>query len=195
MALEDILKKIEEKYQKDVGHVKREAKEKCNVIKKEIDAEIKELRKKSVADANTNAQRLKEHMLQDARLKVAKGILKAKSDVLDGVFKEALRKLESLSPKDYITWMGKIILKVVEPGENEIILPKRFIKASDIEEFLKDINKKLNGRSRVKLSKKVEEISGGFMLKKPKKEINCSFKSILEEKRNNLKVKISKLLF
>ena len=195
MALEDILKKIEEKHQKDIKHIESETKEKCRKIKQEIDKEIKELQKKSENTIKAGAQKLKENMLQDARLKIAREVLKTKSDMLEEVFKNALRKLEELPVEDYISWMENIIPQTIEPGENEIILPKKLLKSDVIGRFMKDINKKLSGRSRIKLSKDTEEITGGFILKKPKKEADCSFKSILEEKRNNLKVKINKLLF
>ncbi|MBU1766906.1 MAG: V-type ATP synthase subunit E, partial [Candidatus Omnitrophica bacterium] len=56
-------------------------------------------------------------------------------------------------------------------------------------------NEKLQDKSSIKIAEDKEEITGGFILKKPKKEINCSFKSLIEEKRNDLKVKISRILF
>lgn len=195
MALEDILKKIEEKHHKDVKHIENETKEKCRQIKQEIDKEIKELRKKSEDAISSGAQRLKENMLQDARLKTAKELLKVKSNILEEVFKTALGKLEELPFKDYVSWMQRVIPQIIEPDENEIVLPGKLLKDGGIDKFIKDINKKLNGVGRIKLSKNTKEITGGFILKKPKKETDCSFKSILEEKRNNLKVKISKLLF
>jgi V/A-type H+-transporting ATPase subunit E len=195
MAIEDILKKIGQKNQKDIEHIKKEAFEKCKQIKKETEGEIKELKEKSKNEAKTSVASLKEHMLQEARLKIAKGILETKSDILDEIFEEALQKLGNLSTQEYLTWMEEMLLKVVEPGENEIILPKEVMKKQDIEKFLKRVNERLKSRSCIKLSKETREIGGGFILKRQRKEINSSFKSLLEEKLNSLRIKISQLLF
>ena len=194
MALQDILKKIQEKNQKDIEHIKKEATEKSNEINEEIAREITELKEKNRDEAKAKTKRLKEHMLQEARLQIAKEILKTKSDILDEVFKKALGKLEHLPRQESLTWMEGMILRVIEPGENEIILSKEVILTGDTEKFLKRVNERLKGKSYIKLSKQRREIVGGFILKKPKKEINCSFKSLLEEKRNSLNIKISKLL-
>ena len=194
MAIEDILKKIEQKDQKDIEHINKEACEKCEETKRETEKEIKELKEKSKNESKVKAKSLKEHMLQEARLKIAKEILKTENDILDDISQGALQKLENLSPQEYLTWMEGMILKVVEPGENEIILPKEVMRKQDIEGFLKRVNEKLKGKSYIKLSKETREIGGGFILKRPREEINCSFKSLLGEKLNSLRIKVSKLL-
>lgn len=195
MALEDILKKIADKSRKDIELLEKEVNQKCKVIKEEVEKEIKDLEERNINTIKANALKLQEHMLQDARLKIAKSILNTKSDALEEVFKEALKKLENLPAKEYLIWIERTIPEVIEPGKNEIILPEGLLKKVDIEEFLKDMNKRLNGKSHIELLKKTDGITGGFILKVPKKDINCSFKSLLEEKRNSLKVKISRLLF
>lgn len=195
MALKDILKKIEEKNKKDIKHIKKEAEEKCKDINKETEALIRELKEKNKREAHSDAKKLKENMFQNARLKMAKETLKTKSEAVGAVFAEALNKLENLPDKEYASWMERTILDVIEPGENEIILPPKFIKRVDAKDLLESINKKLDGKSRIELSKNTQEITGGFILKKPKKEINCSFESLLEEKSNDIKLKISRLLF
>jgi len=195
MALKDILKKIEEKNKKDIKHIKKEAQKKCKGINEETEALIREMKEKNERKAHSDAKKLKENMLQNARLKMAKEELKMKSEAIGAVFAEALNKLENLPDKEYMGWMEKTILDVIEPGENEIILPPKFIKRVNAKDFLQNINKKLNGKSRIELSKNIQEIAGGFILKKPKKEINCSFVSLLEEKSNDIKLKINQLLF
>ena len=195
MGIEDILKKIEEKNEKDIEHIKKEAIEKCEGINREIEKEIKELKEKNGNEAKAKSKKLKEHMLQEARLKIAKGILKTKSDILYDISREALERLENLSTQEYLSWMGRIILKVAEPGEDEIILSIKANRKRDIEELLKRVNEKLKGKSFIKLSNEMREMDGGFVLKRPRKEINCSFKSLLEEKSNSLRIKTSKLLF
>lgn len=194
MAIEEILKKIGQKNQKDIEHIKKEASKKCEEMKREVEREIKELKENSRNEVKAKAKSLKKHMLQEARLKIAKGILETKSDILDEIFKETLQKLGNLSTEEYLTWIEEMLLKVVEPGENEIILSTEG-KRQDIEEFLKRVNERLKGKSYIKLSKEVCDIGGGFILKRPRKEINCSFKSLLEEKSNNLRIRISQLLF
>ncbi len=195
MALEDILKKIEEKNRKDIKHIKKEAREKCKDINEETEAFIWELKEKNKREAHSRAEKLKENLLQNARLKMAKETLKAKSEAVNAIFSEALNKLENLYDKEYVNWTEKTILNVIEPGENEIILPAKFTKRVGVRVFLENINKKLDGKSRVKLSKSTQKIRGGFILKQQRKEINYSFESLLEEKRNDVKLKISRILF
>jgi len=195
MALKDILEKIEKDNEAEIALIKKEAKEKCDGINKETEQIIKEIREKNRHAANLKSEKLKEKILQDARLKMAKEILIKKSEVISSVFKETLDALENLSVKEYIEWVGEKMSEVIEPGENEIILPQHFLAKINVKEFFKNINEGLGGKSRVKLSKSSQELKSGFILKKQKKEVNCSFQSLLEEKRNDIKLKISQVLF
>ncbi|MDD5454264.1 MAG: V-type ATP synthase subunit E [Candidatus Ratteibacteria bacterium] len=197
MALKDILKRIEQQSQADIASVNKEAKEKCAAISKETEGIIRELKEKNRYAASLKAKKTKEYLLQEARIKMAQEKLKKKGEVLDSIFKESLDRLEKIADKEYMSWMGKAISNVIEPGENEIVLSQKFIRSIDTKNFLETINKKLENKSWVKLSKdtRTEEIKGGFILKKRKKEINCSFESLLEEKRNDIKLKISQILF
>jgi V/A-type H+-transporting ATPase subunit E len=195
MALEDILNKIEQKSRSDIANIEKDAKEKCKAINKETDKLARELRDKNRHAAQLKSKKLKEHMLQEARLASAKEILKTKSDILESIFDEALGKLEKLPPEKYKNWLEKTILLAVESGENEIILPKDFAKNENIDEFIKKMNAILKKGATIKLSKETDKISGGFILKIPKKEIDFSFKSLLEEKKNLLRVRIGKSLF
>lgn len=197
MALEDILKKIEKKNKKDIGRIKKEAKKKCMDINKETERLTKEFNEENRRASDLKAKKLKESMLQNARLKLAQEILKTKSSAINAIFEEALNRLKNLPADDYVSWVNKTILRTAEPGENEIILPPKFLKVVDTTKFLEDVNKKLKSKSRIKFSKNSQKqgVESGFILKKQRKEINCSFQSLLDEKRNDIRLKVNKILF
>ncbi|HIE43223.1 MAG TPA: hypothetical protein EYP78_00295 [Candidatus Omnitrophica bacterium] len=195
MGLDEILEKIEQKNRKDIESIRRQTQQRCEEIKREAEREAEELKRRGKDEATKKADELKQHILQEARLHVSREILKTKSRILDEAFEEALGRLESLPVKEYLDWMEKLLLRTLELGENEIILSRKDTERFDVEEFLGRVNEKVMGRSSVKISSENRPINGGFILKQKRKEINCSFQSLLEEKLDALRVKIGRMLF
>lgn len=195
MALEDILKRIQEKNKRDISNIKREASKKCKKIEKEGKEEIKRLDEQNKRESEEKISRLKEHMFQEARLNMAKKELEAKSDLIEEVSQGAIKKFKELPEKDYMSWLKKTVKEIAEPGESEIILPTNFKKKQDIKELLQEVNREFKGKKHIRLSDEARDVNTGFILKQSRKEFNCSFQSLLEERADSLRVKVSQLLF
>ena len=191
MALEDILKKIEQRNRKESAQVKKEASKKCNALKKEAAGEVKRIEERGEIEAKQKAADLKKRLIQEARLSISKEILKTKSDIVDEVFEQALKKLENLPKKDFFLWLGKTIKKVHEPGKSQILVRMKDVSRKDVKEFLE----KSKDIKNIGLSKESSGIESGFVLKRPRKETNCTFASLLGEESNKLRIKTGKILF
>ena len=107
---------------------------------------------------------------------------------LEEAYKKALAKLERLGKKSYQDIIKKMLLKVAKSGPGEVIISREDRKRIT-PSFLKSINKELM------ISKEEREISGGFILKRKKIEINNSFESLLRSKREELESRLVRILF
>ena len=108
--------------------------------------------------------------------------------MIEEAYNKALAKLERLGKKSYQDIIKKMLLKVAKSGSGEIIISKEDRKRIT-PSFIKNINEEL------KISKEDREISGGFILKREKIEVNNSFESLFHSKREELELRLVKILF
>ena len=194
MGLAELLDRIGEKSKAEIAQVKEQALGKTHKIMSEGEEEAKRIRKEGKEGSLREAQSVQEKMLQNAHLEARREVLKEKTDALESVFGAALENLENLPAEEFLPWTRNLVLENIEEGKAEIILAERDrskIKA----DFLKEMNQQLKGKSELKLSSESRDIGGGFVLKQGRKEVNCSFQAILEDKKDALRLKLNELLF
>lgn len=188
MSLEKIIEHIDEEFSLEVDKIKKETKTEVNKILKEARGQAASIKEEILKAATLEAKRRREHILTMANLEAGKTILEVKERLLEEVYSRVLMKLKKLGKRSYQDLIKKMLCKVVKSSPGEIIISKedrRRITPS----FLRSINKEL------KISKEDRGISGGFILKRGKIEINDSFESLLRSKREELEPRLIKILF
>jgi len=194
MGLNELLDKIGEKSTAEIAQVKKQALKQAKEIKGSGGEEAKKIKEEGKEKSSQKAQSLQEKMVQHAHLETSKEVLKEKMDGLEAVFSAALESLGNLPEKEFLPWVENLVLQSIEEGKAEIIVREKD-RSKISADFLKEMNRKLGGRSELKFSSQVRDIEGGFILKQGRKEINCSFEALLEEKRDALKLKLNELVF
>ncbi len=120
--------------------------------------------------------------------------LAAQREVIEDVFTAALNKLRSLPDKDYFLVLHRLASKNAENGEGEILLSEED-KNRMPEDFLQKLNEKLTGKGTLTLAKDTAETNGGLILRYGGIEINCTFASLIDGKRELLSDKLNKYIF
>lgn len=164
-----------------------------NKSKSQAEKKKAEIIEKSKVEAVTK----KERIISNAYLEVRDNKLKAKQEVINKVFDEALTKLNNLSTEQYSNFVRNYILSLDICGDEEIIIGE---KENDkiLSELLPDINSLLKAKGKkgeLKLSLQKRNIQGGFILYKNGIEINCTFVDLVPSLRDELENEVVGALF
>jgi V/A-type H+/Na+-transporting ATPase subunit E len=173
---DDFIAKLEREYKEKRDKLEKESKEKQKKIDEDIFKKIEEKSKKIIEKAKNLAEREEKNKF-----------LLAKRELIDNAMTQAIENLSK--SKDYETIITNMLKVANIEDENVVIIPSK-----GREEVTKNAIKN-SGRS-FYLSDKSSNIKGGFILKTEKIEIDNSFETLINEQlRDNLEIKINKLLF
>jgi len=177
-----------------------------------IRVEAAEKAKAIESEARQKAARRQEHILEQARkaadeqkgriigveqLETRKSILAAKQEMISEAFNKALDELTNLDDDNYLSVIRELLLSMVETGTESVICAARD-KERISDQFWKEINENLISQGKkgeLKLSQETRDIQGGFILQAGGVEMNCSFESLLEMRRDQLEPEVAELLF
>lgn len=197
MGLEEIKLKILNDAQDTASEILDKANLKAHQIMEEAEDRAKSAAENILKLAGKNAEKEKRRILTLARLKSKNLVLTEKQKLIEDVFEGALNRLNNLSDGEYRSFVEKFILKTVSSGEEEIIISPASEK-SITDDLISEINSELikNGKvGKLKLSSERREIGKGFILKSTNAEIDCTFKAIIEESKNEMEPEVVKVLF
>ncbi|HEY5503209.1 MAG TPA: V-type ATP synthase subunit E family protein [Candidatus Anoxymicrobiaceae bacterium] len=193
MALEDILKALEEKAEAREAAIELEAKQRVNEILAEVDkdaARTKRMRLKKVEDQIRSEAT---GIVYSAQLKAKNQLIKAQEETVDEAFKKAEQRLKDLGKQqDYPQVLEVLLDECLDFfPEGEVLVQVR----PDDRDLLE---KMLAGRGRsFRISDTPLAASGGLVVSSPDGQIVVSntFESRLERARDHLRLEISKSLF
>lgn len=185
-----------------------------NTIISDAEAQAKQIKNKAdleaeeqISKAYKKAEEITEKIMSGAELEAAnilrtadsnanldgrKAVLAARRKCIDAAFEKAEAKLYNLSDSEYFDVILKLLKKHYSGVKAELILNERDMlrKTADFENQLSDIS-----TGNISLSAQTGSFKGGFVLKYPTLEENCSFESILHTNRENLEFEAAKILF
>lgn len=195
MGAEEVVEKILADARGEAGKIKKEAEEKQAAEQGKLDEQLAEYSKQTDIMAQQEAKEEKLHLLAAARMEVAKELLAEKRRILGEVFAKAREKLLSLPDEEYRKIMGKLMLKAVETGEEEVIVDKNEKRIN--QEFIGQINQQLGAgrKGNLRLSEKSENIGAGFILRRGKIKNNASVEVLLAQASEELETELAKELF
>ena len=197
MSAEKITAKILADAQAEAQRIREEAQRKAEGIISRAKKEANGIVQQAQKEAGALATEEKRRVLSRAEMEARRAILEEKQAQIKEVFERARQKVEGMPRGEYTRLMESLLLKVVEDGDEEVILSDEG-KGRLEEGFLKRVNERLRVEGRkggVSLAAERRDIGGGFILRKGKKEINCSFASLLESQKEDLEAELVKILF
>ncbi len=129
-----------------------------------------------------------------AEQQLRKANLAAQREIIEDVFVESLTKLRSLPDNDYFLVLHRLASKNAESGDGEILLSEEDKKRMPAD-FIPKLNEKLTGKGTLKLASDSAVTNGGLILRYGGIEINCTFASLIDGKREQLSDKLNKYIF
>ncbi|MFH1612552.1 MAG: V-type ATP synthase subunit E family protein [bacterium] len=196
MALEDIIKKIQDNANEKIVQITKETEIEINKIILKAKENGEKEKQKILEQTENEMKRLSKNKIIEAKLEAQKNLLFQKQKILDNVFEKAYEEIVNLFDKEYLDIISNLILKYAEIGNEKIIISAKN-KSRINENLLSQINQKLliNGKKgEIELSSETRNIEG-IILSQEKKEINCSFNIIFNQAREFLEIKIATILF
>ena len=197
MAIEDILRKIRNEAEAKADEIIRNAESEKESILKKAKEEAALLKEKLLKEGKDSAAQDRKRKITMANLEARKEILALKQKLIEKAFEKALEKLCSFSAEEYRRAVKKMLISAVTSGEEEII-----ISAADEKkltpDFIGGVNealKKGGRKGNLRFSPQKRNIRGGFILRDGRKEVNLSFDSLIEEKRDELEGSLIGIIF
>lgn len=190
-GLIQILAKIEEDSLLEVNKIKEDGKKQAEKI-------IADAVNSANAEAEiiaANADKKTSQMLENAKsgcdVLLKRAEVAAKSEVVAECIKSAAAQLKAMDDHKYFDAVKKLILKYYHQNEQgKLLMNSKDIKRMP-KSFLKDINKHLKKQNaELILAKNPADIDSGFVICYGGVEENCTFDSLIEEKKDEIKDKL-----
>ena len=203
MAIEHILRKIEEETLQKVREIEASAERECSEILKSAEEKAKEISTRIYRESDriTGAEKNKISVM--ARLESNRDILGEKNRWLDKVFETASVNIKTTHRKGYLIFLEKLLeLKIEDTikkgtrdkdknaAENTAI--EIILSAGDLPHLENKIAAKY-GKHNVRFSE--GGLDGGFIIKTDKRESNFTMDAIISLYREELSGEVARILF
>lgn len=195
MALEDIIKKINEEADKSVASIMHESRQKAKDVLSSAKGDAKKQTEKIFSAKQQDAHKEKTYILSQANMSARINILQKKQQVIDQVFDKAKEHFEKMDQDSYGQLIAKMLLHCAF-GDEEVVVWEKDKRVNQA--LIDGVNsqlKKQNKPGDLKLSFSKELIESGFVLKGKSVVIDNSFPAVLEQLRPALLQDLSRILF
>ena len=191
MSLADIKAKISAEAQAQVRSIETENAAKIAAVTKQTDAEVKALQdsyKDRFAKEEPEIAKRREIV---ARLDADKVDLGVKQRLIGEAFESASRLLSEMPHDKYLSLVWTLMEKAVVTGDEVLLIGKdeRHIDGAWLDSY------NTSHQTRVSLSGDRLPISGGFVLRNDKIDINCSWDMLIGDIRPDIETEVVKRLF
>ncbi|NLL37110.1 MAG: hypothetical protein GX256_06275 [Fretibacterium sp.] len=191
MSLADIKAKITAEAQEQIKELEAQNKAHIDEITRRSDAEVKAIRdsyKTRLAQEEPEVLKRREIVAELDAKKVDLGV---KQRLVNEAFDAALTKLADLTGDKYIDFVGTLMDKAVVTGKETVLVGQneKHITSSWLDDYNAAHNTSLT------LSDKRLAISGGFVLRNERIDINCSWEMLLKDIRPDIEPAVIKKMF
>ncbi|MDR2178886.1 MAG: V-type ATP synthase subunit E [Synergistaceae bacterium] len=191
MSLADIKAKINAEAQAQIKAVEAENDARVSAVNRQADSEAKAVQasyKERFAKEEPEISRRRQIVADLDANKVDLGV---KQRLIGEAFEGALRKLTELPHDNYLSFVHKLMEKAVVTGEEVILIGKneRYIDGAWLDSY------NASHSTRLSFSGDRLPISGGFVLRNGKIDINCSWDMLVRDIRPEIEADVVKRLF
>jgi V/A-type H+-transporting ATPase subunit E len=191
MSLAQITEKIENDARAEAQKILERAAEQEAEIKRSAEADVRALEDASRARFEKERPEIFKRREIVAKLDINKMHLDAQRRLINDTFDRALEELRSLDRDKYTSFFKRLLKEAVDTGDEEMELSKkeRFIDKEWLDKFNSE------NKTRIKISDRRQDFSGGFVLNNGRVCINCSWEMLMRAAREKLETEVVHLLF
>ena len=194
-GLDKMISQILEDASREASVITKKAQEEADAILAKAEEEIKKMESDSKEKQMAMKKSQEERTLSSSQLKKRQTILLAKQQIISDMIGSAYEELLSLNDDAYFVMIEKMLQKFVLAKAGQIYFSEKDLKRmpSGFEAKIEEIASKNSGS--LTLVKEGKDVDGGFILVYGGVEENCTFKALLNAKRDELADKVQRLLF
>lgn len=191
MSKELIIEKILSDAQQKASEIIATAEQKAEKLVKDAETEAAQTMQRAVSEAKNLVPELLRRKLSVAELEVKKIRLKAKQDVLENVFEQAMQAIRALPKQEYLAFIENMLIAASEDGD--IVIVAEADKADVTQAFID----KIAAKKGIKLSigKAYGSFAGGLMLESKSCTKNMTLELELASLREEREAKIARMIF
>ena len=180
MSLEAVKDEILNSAKSQANSMLAEARKEANRIATEAEKKIEEMKSKSESEAKRTMDTIKRQEMSSAELEGKKMLLEAKKQIVEAVFSDSRKKIESLPDKK----REELIKKLLEKAKKDIEIAHIYCSSRDAK-FIKEFDVQS------------ADIIGGLIAENNERtvRVDYSFETLLQSIKENELQSISKLLF
>lgn len=197
MSFDAIVDKILKDAREQASRIEGENRAKIQSIESQCEETIRDLLETSRKRAEKLAEDQRVKLVSMAQLEIRKDVLALKQEMIETAFEGAISKVLEGDEERYSALLKKLILNADLQGDEELILNRSDRKRIGAD-LIREINEtllKAKMEGDLRLSPEVRQIRGGVILRRGRKEVNCSVESIIYSKRGELEAKVARILF
>ena len=190
-GLDLILQKIEEDNLLEISKIKDEGKRLAEKIIADAEALANAEAEKIVVNADKKTSIMLENAKNGCNSLIKRAEISAKSQVVSECISYAADEIKSFPDNEYFDVITKLIFKYFHPNEQGKFCVNAKDKDRMPKNFLKSVNKELKKSGAVLVMEdNPVDIDSGFIIRYGGIEENCTFKSLIEDKTDEIKDKL-----
>jgi V/A-type H+-transporting ATPase subunit E len=197
MSLEAIVNRILHDARQRAAQIEEESRAEIRSMQSQCKETVSTLQEASRKRAEKLAEEQRERMVSMAQLDIRKEVLALKQDILEMAFEKAISQLLEGDEEKYSDLLKRLVLNADPEGDEELILNQKDRERMH-DGFIRVLNQtlvKAGKKGKLKLSSDSRPIKGGVILRRGRKEFNCSVESIIYAKRDELEGTVARILF
>ena len=193
-GLTNIIAKIHEQNDAECENVLASAKKEAEEILEKAQAEAKEASLKIAEKTDSEEAVARSRAVSSAETEYKRAVLSKKSELLDMAVKNALEQIKNIPDDVYFGYIEKLIVSNALEGVGKVIMSER-----DLTRLPKGFEEKvcslLSDGKKIEISKDTLDFDGGFVIEYSEVCIDCSFSSLINDKMDEIRDELSKVLF
>lgn len=193
-GLTNIIAKIHEQNEADCKLVIEAAEEKAQKILEAAKNDAASIASKIEAETDAKLAVIKTKSVSSSELEYKRAILSKKSELINSVLSKALDGIRNSEDDVYFGYIEKLIIKNALNGKGILSLSKKDLERLP-ENFEEKINSQLSDGKSIEISGNAASFDGGFVVEYPEMRIDCTFESLLNDKIDEVRDELSKILF
>ncbi|MCJ7813466.1 V-type ATP synthase subunit E [bacterium] len=196
MPLKAIIKKILDDAQEEAETVQTEFQKELEEIVANQNQEIERITAGVMREGEMQGEEKVLKLLSHAERDTKKSLLLLKQELIDEVFQSAYDHVRQMDSKAYRKFVHDLIIKIVETGDEEVIVGEKDAKLQD-HSFIEQINielKKVGKKGELQLGKPSLDIDGGVILRRGRKEMDATLSALFHEARYELESEAANML-
>ena len=196
-GVEKITERILAEANEAANTAKSEAEAKAKEILEEFEGKARQTYEQMVATGRTEAAAAAERKVRTAKLQAKKDILGTKQEFINKAYTIAQESILAMPEDEYVDLLARKACEAYISGEEAVILNEddKSVLGQKVVDAANALLASAGKKASLTLSDETAKMIGGLFLKQNDVSVNCSIDSIIGTFREDLDVKVAKVLF